>query len=348
MRRPNGPMGALSSTPTSRTPGNMTWPKLVSINVLATNERDCLRRCLECIQHQTYSPIEVIVIDNASSDGTDEMLKSAFPEFPVITNPENLGYCKSHNIGIRQCRGDYVMPLNADVFMEPGFVEAKVRAIESAANIGMVEGKLLRIAAHDAEIPDEKIIDGVGAVLTRARRNFERGQLEPDRGQYDEHEFIFGASGAAPLYRREMLNDIAIEGEFFDEDFFIYRDEVDLAWRAQWQGWKCLYTPDAVAYHVRGYAPDKRKKISRRFRQLQLRNRYLMIAKNFALPNIMRDLHHILWFEFRQWAYVPLFEPHLFLGLFGAIKLMPKMRSKRKAIVARRRESARYIHSLLT
>ena len=81
----------------------MTWPKLVSINVLSTDERDCLRRCLECIQRQTYSPIEVIVIDNASSDGTDEMLGNRFPEFPVITNPENLGYCKSHNIGIKKC-----------------------------------------------------------------------------------------------------------------------------------------------------------------------------------------------------------------------------------------------------
>jgi len=322
-------------------------PRLVSVNVLSTNERDCLKRCLTCIQRQTYSPIEVIVIDNASTDGTDAMLKSAFPEFPVITNKENLGYCKSHNIGIRKCQGDYIMPLNADVFMEPGFVEAKVRAIESAANIGMVEGKLLRIASHDAEIPVEKTIDGTGAVLTRARRNFERGQCEPDKGQYDRPEFIFGASGAAPLYRREMLDDIAIEGEFFDEDFFIYRDEVDLAWRAQWQGWKCLYTPDAVAYHVRGYAPDKRKKMPRRFRQLQLRNRYLMVIKNASLANVLRDLHHILWFELRQWAYVPIFEPHLFKGLLGAIKLAPKMLRKRRTIVSRRRESSRYMHSLL-
>ncbi len=240
------------------------------------------------------------------------------------------------------------MPLNADVFMEPEFVEAKVRAIESAVNIGMVEGKLLRIAAHDAEKPGDPTIDGVGVVVTRARRNFERGQCEPDRGQYDEPEFVFRASGAAPLYRRELLNDVEIDGEFFDEDFFIYRGEVDLAWRAQWLGWKCLFTPAAIAYHVRGYAPDKRKKMSRLFRQLQLRNRYLMIAKNFALENILRDLHHILWFEFRQWAYVPFFEPHLFLGLFGAIKLLPKMLTKRKAIVSRRRESAAYIHSLFS
>jgi len=324
----------------------MTWPKLVSINVLATNEKDCLRRCLTCIQRQTYSPIEVIVIDNASADGTDEMLRNSFPEFAVITNPDNLGYCKSHNIAIRRCHGDYVMPLNADVFMEPGFVEAKVCAIESAANIGMVEGKLLRISSHDAGIPGEKIIDGVGAVLTRARRNFERGQRERDEGQYAEPEFVFGASGAAPLYRREMLNDVEVEGEFFDEDFFIYRDEVDLAWRAQWLGWKCLFTPDAVAYHVRAYAPDKRHKVPKFLRQIQLRNRYLMIIKNSSLPNILRDLHHILWFEFRQLAYVPIFEPHLLKGVLGAIRLAPKMLKKRRVIVARRRETRKYIHSL--
>nr|HDM59674.1 glycosyltransferase [Bacillota bacterium] len=116
----------------------MTWPKLVSINVLATNEKDCLSRCLKCIQRQTYSPIEVIIIDNASTDGTNEMLRSDFPEFAVITNPDNLGYCKSHNIAIRECRGDYIMPLNADVFMQPDFVAAKVEAIQVAPNIGMV------------------------------------------------------------------------------------------------------------------------------------------------------------------------------------------------------------------
>ena len=326
----------------------MTWPKLVSINVLATNEKDCLSRCLKCIQRQTYSPIEVIIIDNASTDGTNEMLRSDFPEFAVITNPDNLGYCKSHNIAIRRCHGDYVMPLNADVFMEPGFVEAKVCAIESATNIGMVEGKLLRIAGHDAAIPDEKTIDGVGTVLTRARRNFERGQGERDEGQYAEREFVFGASGAAPLYRREMLNDIELEGEFFDEDFFIYRDEVDLAWRAQWLGWKCIFTPDAVAYHVRAYAPDKRRKVPKFFRQIQLRNRYLMIIKNSSVRNILLDLHHILWFEFRQLAYVPIFEPHLVKGFLGAIRLLPRMLKKRRVIVARRRETPKYIHSLLS
>ena len=278
---------------------DMGRPKLISINVLTTNERQCLRRCLQCIQGQTYPEIEVIVIDNASTDGTAEMLRNEFSHVEVITNSANLGYCKSHNIAIRACRGALVMPLNADVFMEPTFVEAKVKAIEHSPNVGMVEGKLLRIAAPDAELPDKKIIDGTATVVTRARRNFERGQTEPDIGQFDQREFVFGASGAAPLYRREMLDDIRLLGEYFDEDFFIYRDEVDLAWRAQWLGWKCVYTPDAVAYHVRGYAPDKRKKVPKRFRQLQLRNRYLMIVKSASIRNLIRDLHHILWFEIR-------------------------------------------------
>jgi len=145
-----------------------------------------------------------------------------------------------------------------------------------------------------------------------------------------------------------MLNDIELEGEFFDEDFFIYRDEVDLAWRAQWLGWKCIFTPDAVAYHVRAYAPDKRRKVPKFFRQIQLRNRYLMIIKNSSVRNILLDLHHILWFEFRQLAYVPIFEPHLVKGFLGAIRLLPRMLKKRRVIVARRRETPKYIHSLLS
>ena len=326
----------------------MSSTALVSVNVLATNERHCLRRCLDCIHRQTYSPLEILVIDNASTDGTSELVRSEYPNVGLIRNETNLGYCRSHNIGIRSCKGDYVMPLNADIFMEPGFIEAKVRAIETAPNVGMAEGKLLRIPGADAETPQRKVIDGTATVLTRARRNFERGQTEPDKGQYDETEFVFGASGAAPLYRREMLDDIAISLEYFDEDFFIYRDEVDLAWRAQWRGWKCLYTPEAVAYHVRAYAPDKRRRVPKHFRQLQLRNRYLMIIKNASWRNLLRDVHHILWFEFRQWGYVPIFEPHLIKGLFGAIRLLPKMMRKRRVISERRRETPSYIHSLLT
>ncbi|MBU1626521.1 hypothetical protein KKB18_04055, partial [bacterium] len=118
-----------------------------------------------------------------------------------------------------------------------------------------------------------------------------------------------------------------------------------LSWRAQLMGWKCLYTPNAIAYHVRRYSPEKRKTVSKKFRQIQLRNRYWMILKNDTLTNFLRNLHHFLWFEFRQWCYAPFFEPHLFLGLLEAVKYIPEMLKKRKVIMNKMKVDEDYINN---
>jgi GT2 family glycosyltransferase len=319
--------------------------ELISINVLNTNEKNPLERCLRQLKNQTYKNIEITVIDNGSTDGSLEMLEKTFPDIKVIKNGKNLGYCMSHNIGIANSKGEYVMPLNADIFLEPDYVENAIKAIKKSSDIGMVQGKLLKIPSYDADMPKDKVIDSIGIQMYKARRNFERDQGTLDNGQFDREEYVFGASGAAPLYKREMLEDIKIGDEYFDNRFFIYRDEIDLSWRAQLLGWKCLYTPDAVAYHVRYYSPEKRKKVKRKFRRIQLRNRYWMIMKNDTVKNYLRNLPTILWFEFRQWCYAPVFEPHLIIGLFEAIKYMPEMMKKRKIIMSKKKVDDDYINS---
>jgi GT2 family glycosyltransferase len=115
-------------------------------------------------------------------------------------------------------------------------------------------------------------------------RQFDRGSKQPDRGQYQTAEYVFGATGAAALYRREMIEDVALNGDFFDPDFFAYREDADVAWRAQLLGWKCLYTPQAVAYHVRSVLPSNRRALPAVINMHSVKNRFLMRINNITAP----------------------------------------------------------------
>ena len=310
--------------------------RLVSINVLNTNEKHYLGRCLDAIAQQTYPNLEVTVLDNASTDGSVEFVRANYPPVRVIENGRNLGYTGGHNAGFAICSGDYVMPLNTDIFLRPGFVSALVAAIEHRDRIGAAQGKLLRYDPNNPDRPETDQIDSVGVIVRRSRRNFDRAQGEIDRGQYDRPEWIFGAGGSAPLYRREMLEDVRYGDEYFDASFFIYREEVDLAWRAQLRGWCCVYTPAAVAYHVRGFSPQTRHRQPRRFRRLSFRNRYLMLLKNDTLGNLRRDLGPIAWFEFLQLGHVLLREPHLLRAWGEFLVRAPGAWRKRRQIQSTR------------
>jgi len=153
-----------------------------------------------------------------------------------------------------------------------------------------------------------------------------RSGSSPER--FAESEEVLLPSASAALYRREMLEEIGL----FDEDFFAYREEVDLAWRAQLRGWQCVYNPNAVAYHVHSYTSQTRKQQPKPLRRLQFRNRYLLMLKNDSLSNFLRHSLHILSFEILALGYVFLREPHLLLGYWDVLKLFPRMMRKRSFI----------------
>lgn len=310
--------------------------ELVSVSVLVCNHRPYLKRCIESVLSQTYTNIELLVLDNGSRDESAGFIRAAFPNITLVENGENIGYAGGHNKAIKMSQGAYFVALNPDVFLTPTFIEEKVKAAEQDARIGMVEGKLLKVH-FDGDRPVETgLLDSTGLILRKDRKNYERGHGEPDDGTYGDEEFVFGASGAAPLCKREMLEDLRVGEEYFDEDFFAYREEVDLAWRAQLRGWKCLYTPKAVAYHVRSYSPETRKQQPRFLRRLQFRNRYLLMLKNDSWRNMLRHAPYIFGFEILALGYVCLREPHLLLGYWDALRLLPRMIRKRRIVRSRR------------
>jgi GT2 family glycosyltransferase len=275
---------------------------------------------------------EVIVVDNASSDETAALAKEHGAEH--LRLERRVSWAAANNAGIAAAQGDSVLLLNADCFLEPGFLEA-ARPHLDQPRVGMVAPKLIRTTGGE---PSQRLdaIDCVGMVVDRRRKNSLAGHGRPSLA-YDLAGPSFGPDGAAALYRRDMLEDVAIDGRALDEAFEKWAVDVDLAWRAQILGWRGVYEPSAVAYHVRSYSPSTRAGMPERDRRVQFRNRYLMMVKNDTLQDVDEDVVRIAGYEVAAVAYALLRERHLLRAYAELRELLPTARRHRREIQARRR-----------
>jgi GT2 family glycosyltransferase len=231
-----------------------------------------------------------------------------------------------------------VLTLNPDLLMEEDFVRRLVDAGELDDAAGAVCGKLLSIG-HGFQRLTERRIDSTGLFFTPTMRHFDRGWHEIDDGSYDRTEYVFGACAAAALYRRKMIDDVSVEGDFFDADFFAYREDADVAWRAQLLGWRCIYAPAAVGWHVRSVVPGKRRSITPSINMHSVKNRFLMRIKNttpilyrqFWLPMTARDVVVV--------AGCLLLEPRSLPAFWQIAKCWGTMWQRRREIMNRRRVS---------
>jgi len=289
---------------------------LVSIGIVTWNSAKDLPSCIGGLQAQDYPQVEYIVVDNGSQDGTLSLLE-AFPSTPtVIRNVSNQGYCMAHNQAIAVARGEFYLPLNPDVAMQPGFIAALVRALELHPDSGSAVGKILLAAETRRANPR---IDGAGLFIDRRRHQYLRGHRQVDCGQFDRAEEVFGADGAVPLHRRAMLEDVKTLDQYFDEQFFTYMEDVDLAWRARLLGWSCRYEPRAMAYHSRSFMPRRRAWMPRGLRRIAIKNRYLTLLKNEAPECWRRDWWRIHAYDLGILTYVLLLE-QTSLGAYGMLK----------------------------
>jgi len=268
----------------------------VRVSIVTFNSQRYIRRCLEAVLAQQGVSLEIVVVDNASADGTRTILSDFRSRIRLIRNRRNLGFAAAQNQAMRHAKTPWILALNPDVLLTPGFVRSLLSAAEADHRAGAVCGKLLSIGPGFQPMT-EPVIDSTGIYFTPAMRHFDRGWHEPDQGRYERQEYVFGATAAAALYRTEMIDDISIDGQFFDPDFFTYREDADVAWRAQLLGWRCIYTPAAVGYHVRTVSPENRKSVSPVLNMHSVKNRFLMRIKNLTpgvarrhwLPMVLRD-----------------------------------------------------------
>ena len=239
---------------------------LISIVIVGYNSGSHISGCLDSIYNQGHRGFEVIFIDNGSTDNTEDVLKS-YPDVKIIKNSENKGFCFANNQGISSSRGSYILTLNSDCVLGRDFL-LELKKVAESNNAGLFAAKILNDSG--------KAIDSTGLVLSRFYRFFDRGSGEVDKGQYDTRLDIFGPCAAAALYKREMLEDIKRDGEYFDEAFFFLLEDFDLAWRAMKNGWKARFVPGAVCYHARNSTNFNSK-----LRQyLSFRNRFFLLIKN--------------------------------------------------------------------
>jgi GT2 family glycosyltransferase len=231
-----------------------------------------------------------------------------------------------------------VLTLNPDLLMEEEFVRRLVEAGELDAGAGAICGKLLSIGPGFQRFAERRI-DSTGLFFTPTMRHFDRGWHQSDDGAYDQTEYVFGACAAAALYRREMIDDVSIDGDFFDPDFFAYREDADVAWRAQLLGWRCIYTPAAVGWHVRSVVPGERRSITPSINLHSVKNRFLMRIKNVTpglyrhcwLPMTARDVLVVAGCLFLEPSSLPAF--------WQVAKCWPAMLERRREIMRRRRVS---------
>lgn len=311
----------------------------VVVQIVTFNSARWIGGCLAALQTQTVRPKLILVLDNGSTDDTCHIV-SGFRGVQLVRNTENLGFARAHNLGFQMAESDFVLVLNPDVYLTPQYIERLVAVATKYPRCGAVTGKLLRMDEAGTPLP---ILDSTGIVIRRDRRAVDRGAAEPDRGQYDRRQPVFGVSAAAALYRRQMLNEVAVEGEVFDSDFFMYKEDIDLSWRARWAGWECYYEPEAVAYHYRGWREGSRLRQPEHLRIQGLVNRYLMLIKNDHPQLFLRHLPWILLTEVGIFAYALLLDRSLFEAWTRVIRLYPKMRARRRVIMDRRAVEWRHL-----
>ncbi len=318
-------------------------PGTVSVTIVTHNSEAFIDRCLKSVLSQCWPALEIIVVDNDSRDGTRSILEGYGDRIQTVWNRENRGFAAAQNQAIRRASGEWVLALNPDVRLTNNFI-SRLLDRKLDADIGTVCGKLIR-ALPTLEIPSEIRLDSAGIYFTPSFRHLDRGSNLPDREEYNRPALVFGATAAAALYRRKMIEDISVEGEFFDEDFFLYREDADVSWRAQLQGWRCLYLPEAVGYHVRSVFPGCRRALPPLINRQSVQNRFLMRIKNATLPVYVRNFLPVTARDLGVILYC-IFAERSSLGAFSSvIRLWRRTLAKRRIIQERRRVSNDYLQS---
>jgi GT2 family glycosyltransferase len=328
----------------------------VTVSLVTFNGSRWLPGCLASLVSQDLDDVEILVQDNASRDGTAELLREwalQEPRMRVRGSATNVGYAAGHNAAIRDARGEVIVLLNQDVELDRGFLSAIVAAFEAHPEAGSVQPRLRQLAA-----PGERLatLDTTGLAMGRARRAVSRAQGLPDGPEHLRAEAIWGVDGPVPAYRLSALREAALrrrEGswEVLDEDFFLYKEDVDLAWRLRRLGWAAWYEPAALGWHGRGSGGTgattmldiarTNRGVSSRVRRLSWRNQRLMQLKNEDRLDYLRDLPWIWAREVLSLLFILANDPRDLAAIPDLVRMAPTAWRKRRLLRTRIRDLGR-------
>jgi GT2 family glycosyltransferase len=293
-----------------------------SIVIVNWNGRGHLARCLPSLMAQTYRDFEIIIVDNGSNDGSVTFIRQYYPQVRLLQNSQNLGFARPNNQAIRVAQGRYILTLNNDTELPPNWLQALVSAAQAHPEIG---------AFASLVVFDDRrhMIDSAGLSVTLAGIGCQN-RLGEDVQEVREAEDVFGVCAAAALYRRELLEDVGL----FDEDYFAYYEDVDLAWRARLRGWRAMLVPKALVYHLHSGTSGRGSAFKER---LVVRNKVWTTLKNYPFPAWLLFLPLILAYDIIGVCLPLLCGDHFpLLGLGEGIRHAHVALNKRPAIQAGR------------
>ena len=307
----------------------------VSVIILNWNGKRFLDDCLTSLAAQTFRDFETVLVENGSTDGSDDYVRERFPWVKLLALDQNLGFAEGNNRGLLACTGEYVVTLNNDTRVEAAFLAELVAAADADPGIGMVAAKMLNF--HEPGCLDSV---GIGAATNGLGGNI--GVNERDAGQYDTPAPVFGPCAGAALYRRSMLDEVG----FFDPDFFAYYEDLDLAWRGRLAGWRCVTAPSAVVYHIHSATSGKMSPFT--VYQVQ-RNKWYVMIKNWPAALLMERFPRILLYDLGGIALAVIRGRGgaALRARFHVLRNLPALVRKRRGVRALRKISITEIESIL-
>lgn len=303
----------------------------ISIVVISYNSGKFLSRNLDSLTGQTIPFAQIIVVDNNSTDDSLGIIDK-YPQVQKIALDYNSGYSRGANIGIKQSTSDLVMIANSDIYLEKNFNEAVIKKFSADPDLAILSPLILRF--------DGKTIDSAGQSQSRALYPVERGFNKPAAEFPVKEDPVFSVCGAATIFRREALEQLKIEEEYYDEDFFIFWEDFDIGWRANLLGLKTIFFPDAVVYHYRS-ATLKKSFLSRfslamarsSFIKYHLvKNRYLTLVKNFRFKTNFRSIPFMILKDMVWVTLLTISSPKIIIKLLKSGRYIRRALKKRSII----------------
>ena len=310
----------------------------VSVIIVNWNGEPFIPDCFKALAKQTFQDFEVIFVDNGSSDNSVTLARKVAEDLnlavKIIKLPTNTGFTGGNIAGLKKCSGKFIALLNNDTVVSPQWLEALAQAMEAYQDVGICASKLV--------VDGKNIIDSSGDGYSTFGSAFKRGEGFP-ASQYESQEYVFGACAGAALYRRQMLDEIG----FLDDDFFLYFEDVDLNFRAQLAGWKCIYVPKALVRHK---VNASSKLLGDLATYYGVRNDKVVKIKNIPYAVMLRHLPAFILNELISLQY------HIRIGRFRSylkgnlefFRNLPFYLKKRKQTMKLKKVSNSYIEGLLT
>ncbi|MFH1171102.1 MAG: glycosyltransferase family 2 protein [bacterium] len=303
----------------------------LTIQIVTWNSASVIDEALVSLKKQSFKAYRLVIIDNGSSDDSVVRAKRIFPDATYVENQQNLGFSAAHNQGIRLAETEYVAIVNPDIVFTQDALGVLLDRLDRNPKIGSITAKLLKNGVKPA------MIDAAGITVHRNRVFHNRGEGEEDHGQYDTPQEVFGSSGAFVVYRQTALESVRIGEEYFDEAFFAYKEDIDIAWRLRFAGWLNFYEPGATLLHHRSARREHVRAIVRSgraksafLRRISYRNHLLLLIKNDRYREWFFPLPRVFLYEIGKFIYILFREPATVMGFFEAIRAIPLMRKKRK------------------